>query len=144
MATLPRVPRLTVGVTPKKDPFFNPGQFKQGTTDWLGTPAISGPSGFLEENQDAAFTRALGALGVGLNDTTPWANYMKEQFRNTQTGFKAALAERPTLTYQDYLKETMGNDAARNLRIQYDAMGPRARGYYPEQFGGAMRTIADL
>lgn len=127
-----------------QDIFYDFNRFKKDATDWTQTPAIGGPSGYLEEQQDAAFTRQLAAMGIGLADTTPYANWVKEQFRNTQTGFKAALAEDPLTTYQGYIKDIFGVTGVPKLKQAYSRLGRRARGEYPEQLGGAMRTIADL
>ena len=125
--------------TTASDPFYRTNSPRQDTTtDWASTPVISGPGGYLEQNQDAAFTRQLANWGVGLSDVTPYGRFVKDQFRNSQLGFKAELAGNPTLTYQDYIG-SLGN--AGQWWARYLAQTPRQRGVYS---AGPTRTIADI
>lgn len=128
--------------TAKIDPFYGFNRFKTGTTDWTATPAIGGPSGYLEENQDAAYTRALAKAGIGLADQTPYADWVRNQFRNFQTGFKAGLAEDPTLTFQKYADDLLGPNGLSKLSMQFHKLAPRARGEFNSNWAGPMRTIS--
>lgn len=125
----------------RTDPFYYYREFQQDPNfDWTTTPVIGGPGiGYLEQNQDAAYTRWLGRNNVGLGDTSPFAQYLQgPAFNNSRTGFKAALAENPTLTYQDYL-DTLGGLA--RLYAQFRSMSPQQRGV---RYTGPTRTIADI
>lgn len=121
------------------DPFYNRNDARGDKTyDWASTPVISGPAGYLEQNQDAAFTRFMGDIGVGLADTSPYARFVADQFRNAQLGHKALLADNPMLKFQDYLK-SLGS--ARDFMNRFLSGTPRERGVY---LTGPTRTIADI
>lgn len=123
------------------DPFYRPGAFQQDADfDWTKTPVIGGPTGYLEQNQDASYNRWLSNLGYGQANQTPYADWLRRQFQETQLGFKTALAENPLLTYQNYLQKL----SVPNLRLVWRGLSPRQRGEYPSRFGGPVRTIADI
>lgn len=127
--------------TSGSDPFYEYNRYQEDpNTDWTTAPFIGGPGiGYLEQNQDAAYTRYLGKNGIGLGDTSPFAQYLQGPgFDNTRTGFRAALAEQPTLTYQNYLS-TLGGLA--RLYAQFRSMSPQQRGV---RYSGPTRTIADI
>jgi hypothetical protein len=125
--------------TSNEDPFYNQqDQRRDRTQDWTKTPVIGGPAGYLEQNQDAEWTRLMGTMGVGLSDASPFARYVADQFRNAQIGYKALLAEHPTLKWQDYIR-TLGG--VQDFRARFNALSSRARGVY---LPGPTRTIADI
>lgn len=127
--------------TTRTDPFFRSGRYTPPDTSWATTPGISGPSGYLEQNPDAHETRYLAQkLGLGLNDQTPWGQYVRDKMREARLGYQAALADDPTLTYGAYL----GGLNPNLIRRDFLRQGPRLRGEYNALFGGPMRTIADL
>jgi len=130
------------GRSATNDPFYSMGRFQNDKQfDWTKTPVIGGPAGFIERNPEGAFNRFLtGNFGVGLGDDSAYANYLRDQFRNTQLGFKSAIAEDPTLTYQNYLKGI----GAQPLQTRWAQMTPIRRGENWSRFAGPMRTIADL
>lgn len=122
-----------------RDPFYSANDPRRDTvTDWTQTPVIGGPGGYLEQNQDASFTRFMGKLGVGLADQSPFARYLADQFRTAQLGYKALLAENPTYKWQDYL-DTLGNVQA--FRNRFSTLSPYARGV---RSPGPSRVIADI
>lgn len=122
------------------DPFYNYQQFqKDPNFDWTKTPAIGGPSGYIERNPDVAYTRHMGQLGVGLANPSPFGEYVQNYERQqAQTGYGAALAEDPTLLFQNYLK-TLGD--LQDLYNRFSRLSPRQRGLYQT---GPTRTIADI
>lgn len=122
------------------DPFYAYRRFQRDPKfDWTKTQAIGGNSGYLEQNPDAAYVRQMGKWGVGLNDPTPFGEYVQNYTRNqSQTGYKAALAEDPTLKYQTYLT-TLGS--LKDLYNRFLSLTQRQRGVYSP---GPTRVIADL
>ena len=126
---------------PKRDMFYNPKQFQQFPDfDWTKTPVISGPSGYLEQNQDVTYNRFLNNMGFGQADQSPYAQWLRRQFQDTQLGFKSALAENPTTSYQSYLQQL----DPRGFWRRWIGMTPEQRGENPSRYGGPIRTIADL
>lgn len=104
------------------------------------TPAVGGASGYLENNQDAAYNRFLSSIGIGQSDTNPFAQYARNQYQQTQTGYKTAVAEDPTLSYQNYLTR-LGFQPIYN---QFMRLSPQQRGENRNRFVGPVRTIADI
>lgn len=131
------------------DPFYRYRQFQQDNDfDWTNTPVIGGPSGYLEQNQDATYNRWLTNMGIGQQDSSPYAEWLRRQFQETQLGFKTALAEDPTLTYQNYLQRLGANINPRTgvniLRQRWDGLSPQQRGLNASRFAGPTRTISDI
>lgn len=122
------------------DPFYNFRQFQQDPTfDWTETQPIGGPSGYLEENPTAAWTRYLqGNYGIGVADQRPAAQFMRGQYDNAQRGFQAALAEDPTMIFQRYL------GGLPNMHALFAALMPRQRGENVSANAGPLRWIADI
>lgn len=127
-------------MTASTDPFFRMGSYRQpGDIDWPSTPVVSMPGGYLDQNPDAAYARKLAQWGVGLGDTSRFANYLRTTgYGNSQTGFRAALAERPTLSYMEYL-DTMGG-----LQRLYQQYRSQAAGQRGMRLPGSVRWIADI
>lgn len=134
--------------TAQRDPFYKLQQFQQDPTfDWTKTPVIGGPSGYLEQNQDAVYNRALTQHGIGQSDVSRYAEWLRRQFAETQLGFKSALAEDPTLTYQKYIESLFGRQTPTGmnvLRAAFNRLSPQQRGLNPSRFGGPVRTISDI
>lgn len=125
----------------RRDPFYQFNQFQKTLgQDMTTAPAIGGPSGYLETNQDAAYNRYLASLGITQAMTNPFAQWARNQYGQTQTGFKTALAENPTITYQDYLRRLGFSD----LYNQFQRLSPAQRGENQSRFVGPVRTIADI
>ena len=128
-------------MTGRQDPFYTYNQFKPDDGyDWTKTPFIGGPSGYLEQNQDATYNRFLSKMGVGLGQTTPYAEWLRRQYDATRVGYKSALAENPMLMYQDYLKGI----TPQSLRAQFMRRSPYQRGLNISRYAGPTRTISDL
>lgn len=129
------------GSTARRDPFYQFKQFqKDAAKDMTTSPVIGGAAGYLEKNQDAAYNRYLGKIGVGMADTRPFAEWARRQFAQTQLGYGTALAEDPTLMYQDYLNRLGFND----LYNQFLRLTPQQRGENQSRYVGPVRTIADI
>ena len=124
-----------------RDPFYNYNQFQQDADyDWTKTPVIGGPSGYLEQNQDATYNRFLGKMGIGLGRTDPYAEFVRRQFDATRVGYKSALAENPMLMYQNYLNRL----SPATFRQQWARLSPYARGENVSRYAGPVRTISDI
>lgn len=147
MAQNPLVPQLTGilrNIYNQRDPYYNSYFGTNDGVDWANTPVIGGPAGYLEQNQDAAFTRWLNQQGIGLADMSPRAQYMRDQFRNTQTGFKAALASNPMLQYQGGADSYLGGLSIPKLTFNFLKQSQRQRGMNNSMYGGPMRTLDDI
>ena len=125
-----------------RDPFFSPGQFqKDPQQDWSRTPVIGGPGGFLEQNPEAVWTRYLsGRFGVNPLTAGAQADWLRGQRQAAQTGFMAAQADDPTLTFQRYL----GSIDADALLNAYLRMAPGQRGENWSRAAGPPRWLSDL
>lgn len=125
----------------RTDPYYTLGQFQQSpTVDWTTTQPIGGPNGYIENNPEVAWTRYLqGRYGVGLADQSPYAGFVRGQYQPVRQGFEAALAENPTLIFQDYLNR-LNPDYAR----MFAALTPQQRGESVSQYAGPLRVIADI
>lgn len=123
------------------DPYYNFNQFQQDPTfDWTTTQPIGGPSGYLEENPDAAWTRYLqGNYGIGVADQSPFSSFVRGQYNNALAGFKAAVAEDPSLIFQKYLSQITPNYAA-----MFAALTPSQRGESVSRYAGPIRWISDI
>jgi hypothetical protein len=132
------------GIYNRRDPYYNDFMRSGDGVDWATTPAIGGPAGYLEQNQDAAFTRWMAQNGVSLSDMSPRAQFIRDQFKNTQTGFKTALASNPFLQYQGGADSYLGKLDFPKLVFNFLKQSPRQRGLDDSRYGGPMRTIADV
>lgn len=135
--------------TATNDPFYTLDRWrKAGDIDWTSTPVIGGPTGYLEQNPDATYNRWLTSMGIGQQDTSAYAEWLRRQFQETQLGFRSALADNPTLTYQGYLQNLGANvNPANNhniLRSRWLALSPEQRGLNISRFAGPTRTISDI
>ena len=127
----------------RRDPFYAFNQFqRQAGKDMTTSPVVGGPSGYLEQNQDAAYNRYLASIGIRQSDMNPLARFARDQFAQTQTGYRTALAEDPTLTYLKYLEEI--GLTPQVLRRQFQRLAPNLRGERQSQFVGPVRTISDI
>lgn len=125
----------------RRDPFYSFNQFqKDAAKDMTTAPAIGGPAGYLEKNQDVAYNRYLASLGVNQANTSSFAEWARKQFGQTQLGFQTALAEDPTIAYQDYLKRLQFND----MYNEFMRLTPSQRGENQSRYVGPVRTIADM
>lgn len=129
-----------LGDNARRDPFYSFNRFQQTQgQDMTTSPMVGGPSGYLSQNQDAAYNRYLASLGIGQADMNPFAKYMRDQYSQTQLGYKTALAEDPTLLYQNYL----GSIGFTPMYNQFLRLSPQQRGENQGRFVGPTRTIAD-
>lgn len=124
---------FTISAT--QDPWYTPTP-----SPWPTSDVISGPSGYYEQNPDAYWTKFLNERqGIGLANTSPYAQYVRSQYTNAQKGFQTSLAEDPTLTWQRYL-----TGRTPDFQQQFQDLAPGQRGENAMRYGGPVRTIADL
>jgi len=87
-------------------------------------------------------------MGIGQQDSSPYAEWLRRQFQETQLGFKTALAEDPTLTYQNYLQQLGANinplTGVNALRQRWEGLSQQQRGLNVSRFAGPTRTISDI
>ena len=118
--------------------YYNPYSTYGGDAYGYTTPGAfsSSPLGnqYLEDNHDAAFTRALANWGYAPN--TNQGEWGRNQFGRIDDAYKAALGTNPFLTFQNYLSGVNGN-----LQNQWAGMTYQQRGENPGQFGIRSRTI---
>lgn len=127
--------------TASRDPFYAFNKFqKDKTQDWTATPVIGGANGFLENNQDVAYNRKMSQIGIGQATRGPFAEWARKQVNNAQLGYQTALAENPTLMWQDYLNRFTIN----NMHAQWKNLTPQQRGENRSRYVGPVRTIADI
>lgn len=126
----------------QNDPFYQWGQFQQDPDfDWTDTPVIGGPGGYLENNPEVIWNRFLTRMGVGIGDSSNYANWLRDQFRQAWAGFQAGIAENPNLTFGQYTDQHLNPNA---LRARFNRMSPWQRGERASRFMGPTRTIADI
>lgn len=125
-----------------RDPLYGAGRYQRKPNfDYTQTPVIGGPSGFLEQNPDAVWTRYLsGRLGVNPTDTSAFGRWMQQQEQGARQGFLAAQAEDPTLLFQNYLNGIRAQDFVTRFR----QLTPQDRGENWSRFAGASRWLSDL
>jgi len=125
-----------------RDPLYSAGRYQQNPGfDYTRTPAVGGPSGYLEQNPDAVWTRYLsGRFGINPTDASARARWLRGQEAQVNEGFKAALAEDPTLIFQRYVNGLNAQDFIN----RFNAMLPSQRGENWSQYAGPSRWLSDL
>lgn len=125
----------------RRDPFYSFNRFqKEHGKDMSTAPAIGGPSGYLENNPNVSYNRYLASLGIGQADMSPFAQWAQKQFNNAQLGYQTALAEDPTMTFQQYLPRLGFSD----MYNTFMRLSPNQRGESRSRFVGPVRTISDI
>jgi hypothetical protein len=109
--------------------YYNPASSYGGDRDWASTPLMGGPTGYLETNPQAAFTRFFSPWASG---DDAFSRFVRSQYGNTQQGYEAAYASNPELTYQSYL-QGLGPG---NFSQRWARMNPQQRGESNSLFGG--------
>lgn len=99
----------------------------------VSTPIVSGPNGYLANNEDAAYYRFIAPFASGQDSRSQFIrNKMSEVLRN----FRAAQATNPNLQLPSYL-ENMDMNTFQN---QYLQTAPWLRGETPAAQLGAGRV----
>jgi hypothetical protein len=80
---------------------FDPNSLYGGTQDQSSTPIVSGPNGFLANNEDAAYYRFIAPFAQGQDS---FSNYVRSQMSNVLRNFRAAQATNPNLQLPDFLQ----------------------------------------
>ena len=89
---------------------------------------------YLEQNQEASFTRWLAENGY--RDFTAPGEFARQQYGKVRTGYEAALGTNPDLKFRDYLNQT-----GPSLRNQYQRLTPEQRGENPSIYAPRARYI---
>lgn len=99
--------------------------------EWASTPV---GNQYLEDNQQAAFTRFLADRGY--RDFTGQGEFARNQYGKVQAGYEAALGTNENLKFTDYLSG-LGD----KLQNQYLRMTPEQRGENVSAYSPRARYI---
>lgn len=106
--------------------YYDPSQNYGRGTSAVTTPLVSGPSGYLAENPQAAYARYTAPFAMGED---PFSRFVRNQYGQAYQGFQAALATNPNLSfYGQYLPGLGGEQYFRN---RFLSQAPMARGESP-------------
>ena len=95
------------------------------------TPIVSGPNGFLANNEDAAFYRHIAPFAAG-NDE--YSNFVRSKMTEVLRNFRSAQASNPNIQLPGFLQQYAPEQA---FRQSYMETAPWQRGGSPaSQFGG--------
>jgi hypothetical protein len=84
-------------------------------------PIVSGPNGFLANNEDAAYYRQVMPFAYG-NDA--FSNFVRGKMTEVLRNFRAAQATNPNLQVQNFLQPL----TEQSFRSQYEQIAPWQRG----------------
>lgn len=119
------------------NPYYSPVSGYGGMAGATGANLAPWGNTLLELNPDAAFTRQGSLLGLP-GDDSPFARWFRTQFQRTQTGYGAAAATNPLLTYRNYLG---GLGSFADWQRRFMALTPQQRGEQQTAFAPAARWI---
>lgn len=114
--------------------FYDPGRSYGADRQWATTPIISGPSGYLENDWNALYTRFIAPWAVG---ESPFARWVRGQQGEVQDAFRAAIASNPMLTGQQFL-EQLGPQSFSSQ--WFGNLTPAQRGQHNANYGGGRLT----
>jgi hypothetical protein len=119
------------GTTYGRDPAWD----ENGWLNGLFQQIIYGPTGYLENNPQALWTRMITPWASG---SDPFSRYVQGEYGNFWKGYDAAWATNPDLLRQQYASR-FGEDYFRN---QWNKLAPGQRGENPGRYGaGRMQWI---
>jgi hypothetical protein len=122
--------------------YFDPrSNYGNAPGSWGGTQDASQvPLGnqYLVDNPQFAYTRFLHHLGAP-DDDSPFAQWMRNQYARTQTGFGAALSVNPFLSYHNGYLQSLGN--INDWRGRYESQSPELRGDSSQQYARGVRYL---
>lgn len=118
------------------DPNSNYGS---ATGSQYDMPIVSGPNGFIANNEDAAYYRHIAPFASG-NDA--YSNFVRGKMGEVIRNFRAAQATNTNLQFPDFLQSNAGPEAFQNMYQRMTA--PWLRGETnPGQLGaGRMKWYA--
>ena len=87
----------------------------------VSMPIVSGPNGFLANNEDAAYYRQVMPFASG-NDA--FSNFVRGKMTEVLRNFRAAQATNMNLNVQDFLQPL----TEQSFRTQFQEQAPWARG----------------
>ncbi|HSE46798.1 MAG TPA: hypothetical protein VLA89_15875 [Gemmatimonadales bacterium] len=120
-----------------QNPYYQTGNLYGGDKDYSTSPIVSGPTGYLEQNPEAAYARHIAGFGGG---SDPYSRFVQQQYdRLYNQGYQAAAATNPNLTFQRYLTG-FGDPFFRNL---WANLTQTQRGENPAMFAGRPRWITN-
>ena len=119
-----------------QNPYFSWGNLYGGKQDYSTTPIVHGPTGYLEQNPEAAYTRQTSGFGGGMDN---FSRFVQQQYDKLRGGYEAAAATNPNLTFQNFL-QPYDQGFFRNL---YSGLTMNQRGERPEMFAGRARWTSN-
>ncbi len=109
--------------------------------NWLDSPIITGPAGYLETNPEVAYTRYLeNQLGMQPDDNSLLAQWLRSQYDQSRAQYMAQLAADPNLLYQTFLNGFGDRTAWQN---RFNSLTPFQRGVNRLSLQAPTRIIAD-
>lgn len=115
--------------------YFNWNTNYGGDRDWVNTPAVGGPGGYLENTPEALYTMWTSPWAGGEN---PFSKYVQSQYSDVYGGYKTAFATNPEMVFKDFL-QTLSPYFFAN---RYNALTPRQRGESNSLYGaGKMQWL---
>jgi hypothetical protein len=107
-----------------RDPFW-----EQGWGEGFYDNTVYGPTGYLENNVPALWTRFTTPWASG---TDPFSKFVQGEFSKFWDSYDAAWATNPDLLKQDWV----GQFGEGDFRQRFNQLTPGQRGENPSRFGG--------
>lgn len=85
-------------------------------------PIVSGPNGFLANNEDAAYYRTIAPFAGGQD---AFSNFVRSKMGEVFRNFRGAQATNPNIQIDPYLRERVTEDSMRQAYLQ---LAPWLRG----------------
>jgi hypothetical protein len=98
----------------------------RGVGEWASSPV---GSQYLEDNQQAAYTRWLASNGY--SNYTGLGEFARDQYSKVKTGYEAALGTNENLTFQGYLSGLGDSISQQYARLTPEQRGENSRAYSP-------------
>jgi len=102
-------------------------------------PIVSGPNGFIANNEDAAYYRHIAPFAAG-ND--PYSNFVRSKMGEVIRNFRAAQATNTNLQLPDFLRDNAGEGAFRNMYQRMTAPWARGETNASQMGAGRMKWYA--
>lgn len=102
-------------------------------------PIVSGPNGFLANNEDAAYYRHIAPFAGG-NDA--FSNFVRGKMGEVIRNFRAAQATNSNLQFPDFLRDNAGLGAFQNMYQRMTAPWLRGETSASQMGAGRMKWYA--
>jgi len=109
--------------------YFNWNTNYGGDRDWINTPTIGGPGGYLENKPEALYTLWTSPWAGG---ESPFSRWVQSQYSDVYGGYQTAFSRNPSMVFKDFL-DTLSPHFFAN---RYKSMTPRERGESQSLYGG--------